>query len=251
MSKLIEILGVKIGNYSLSEVVFEIKKMLKEETGGLLATINAEFIVEAYRNKKFKEVLNGARLSICDGSGPALAAKILKGEKLNRVTGVDLVNELFKLQSLGELEAKFYLLGGGFEVAEKLAKKLRVEYEKIMIVGAESGGNINPETFLLEKNEEVLNRINQSGANIILVAFGQVKQENWIVNNLSGLKNIKVAIGVGGTFDYLLGKVKRAPKLMRLLGLEWLYRLIKEPKRWKRIFNAVIVFPLLVIFNKK
>jgi N-acetylglucosaminyldiphosphoundecaprenol N-acetyl-beta-D-mannosaminyltransferase len=162
---------------------------------------------------------------------------------LERVTGVDLTLELLSGKCP---QAQIYLLGGAPGVAEAV----KIKYARENIVSAEDGGKLLGNNNELENNQAILDRINNSGANILLVAFGQIKQEMWLAENLPKLPNIKIAIGVGGTFDYLSGRAKRPPQWLRNLGLEWLYRLIKEPKRWKRIWNATAVFSWLV-FRKK
>jgi len=114
----------------------------------------------------------------------------------------------------------------------------------LKIVGAESGGEItNPK----DTDIDLINRIKELKPKILFVAFGHVKQEKWIFYHLDQLPSVKLAIGVGGAFDYISGNVRRAPEFMRRIGLEWLFRLIQQPSRWKRILNAVIVFPFLII----
>ncbi|MDO8669589.1 MAG: WecB/TagA/CpsF family glycosyltransferase [Candidatus Buchananbacteria bacterium] len=234
-----EILGVNIDNIGLKESIGRISDFLKSDGQHYIVTVNAEFIVAAQKNEAFKKVLNQASLALCDGFGPILAS----GGKLQRVIGVDLSAELLK----GQVEeAKIFLLGG----EEGSAKRVASKYPQT-VVGAERGGIINQEKWLLDNNEIILNKINASGANILLVGFGQVKQEMWIKRNLEKMPAVKVAMGVGGTFDYLSGQVRRAPKFLRSLGLEWLFRLLIQPQRIGRIFNATVKFLWLVMFDKK
>lgn len=235
-----EILGVKIDQINFSEALDLINSWIKEDSQRMVATVNPEFLVEADKNADFKKVLNSAALATCDGFGIVVAARLLKGIKLSRVTGADLTPALIENNNL-----KIFLLGSSQQTIAVLNKK----FAHANIVGSSSGGHLDDD-YQLEKNDRVLEQIKTSGANLLLVAFGQVKQEFWIKNNLVLLPNIKVAIGVGGTFDFLAGRLKRAPKLVRRLGLEWLYRLIKEPKRWCRIYNATIKFSLLAIKEK-
>ena len=211
----------------------------------IIVTVNPEFIVEAQVNPAFKSVLNSAALATCDGVGLVWAAKILGGEKLPRLTGVELSERIIGGDCPG---AKVFLLGGGKDVA----KNVRDKYEPSAIVGYDDGGRLiaSGDSWTLENNSAVLEKIAESGANALLVAFGQVKQELWIRDNLPILPNIKAAIGVGGTFDYLSGTVRRAPGFLRRSGLEWLFRLAREPKRWRRVFNATAVFGYLVLKEK-
>jgi len=240
----IEILGVKIDNLSLQEVLEKIKQFLISPNQHFIVTPNPEFLVEAQKDNHFKEILNYADLSCADGVGLLKAAKFL-GKRLQRVTGVDLVWAICELAAKNNYSV--YLLGGGEMVAAKASQNLQEQFPDLKIVGAESGGVvIDPKNI----DEELINRINDAKPKIIFIALGQVKQEKWIFYHLDKLPSIKLAIGVGGAFDYISGETKRAPKFIRRLGLEWLFRLIIQPERWKRIFNAVIIFPLLVLKSK-
>ena len=229
----IEILSVKIDQINLSESIKKITDFLNSTKQHYVVTVNPEFVVEASKNEEFKQVLNNASLSTCDGIGLVLVS----GGKLKRVTGVELTESL-----LLEKGVRVFLLGGEEGSGEKLAAM-----HSNIIVGFERGGKINQENWELDDNKKVIEKINSSGANILLVGFGQVKQEMWIKNNLSKMSGVKVAIGVGGTFDYLSGNVRRAPKWMRGLGLEWLFRLITQPRRIGRILNATVKFLWIVI----
>jgi len=238
-----QILGIKIDELDQGRVLTQIGEWLVAEGQHQIATINPEFAVAAQKNQDFKNLLNRTALNTCDGFGLVLTARLLYGHRLLRVTGADLSRKLLE----GVLPiAKIYLLGG----APDIAKAVRTKFVFTGIVGAEDGGKINPDGKRLENNEAVIERINASGANILLVAFGQIKQERWIAENLAGMPGVKVAIGVGGTLDYLAGIVPRAPKWLRSLGLEWLFRLIKEPKRGGRIWQATAVFGWLALKEK-
>jgi len=238
-----EIFGVSISNTNIADALEQINEMLSGNAGNLIATVNPEFVLAAQKNEDFKRVLNNAAIATADGAGIVWAGKLLKKTKFSRVTGVDLCLELLKGKCP---EARIFLLGG----KEGVVDAVRSKYPDAWIVGAESGGDLIEANWELEDNQDIISKINASGANLLLVAFGQVKQEMWLAKNLDKLPNIRIAIGIGGTFDYLSGKIKRAPKFMRAGGLEWLYRLIQEPKRWKRIYNAVVKFPILVIKEK-
>ncbi|MFA6228103.1 MAG: WecB/TagA/CpsF family glycosyltransferase [Patescibacteria group bacterium] len=238
-----QILGIKINELDQSRVLTQIREWLATEGQYQIATINPEFAVAAQKNQAFKNLLNRTALNTCDGFGLVLAARLLYGRRLLRVTGADLSRKLLE----GALPmAKIYLLGG----APGIAEAVRTKFVFTGIVGAEDGGKINSDGKRLENNEAIIERINASGANILLVAFGQVKQEQWIAENLAGMPGVKVAIGVGGTLDYLADKIKRAPEWLRAIGFEWLFRLIKEPKRRKRIWQATAVFGWLALKEK-
>jgi N-acetylglucosaminyldiphosphoundecaprenol N-acetyl-beta-D-mannosaminyltransferase len=244
MYEQVTILGVKINQLSFDRVFAIIKKWCQENEQHKIFTINPEFLVVAKDNLEFKRVLNSADINTCDGIGLSLASDFLYKKSLERVTGSDLSRRLLD----DPAGLKIFLLGGD----EGVAKAVRTKFVFSNIVGAESGGYLINKfgSWTLENNREIIDRINASGANLLLVAFGQVKQELWINNNLILMPGIKVAIGVGGTFDFLADRIKRAPTWMRKFGLEWLYRLIKEPKRFRRIWNATVTFGLMIIKEK-
>jgi len=239
-----QILDVKIDNINLKETIDKILDWLDDGGQHYVATVNPEFVVEAQKNNEFKKILNEADLATCDGMGLVYAGLFLYGKKLTRVTGVDLVKELLESKTKNQ-EPRIFLLGGDMNGAKKVAEKYPSN-----VVGFMRGGQLDVDNYLLDDNNKVIEKINQSGSNILLVGLGQVKQEMWISKNLNKLQNVKVAIGVGGTFDYLSGNVKRANKIFRGVGLEWFVRLVTQPKRFSRIWRAVIVFPLLVVKEK-
>lgn len=242
----VKILGIKIDNFSLQEVLEKINSFLQSKDKHYIVTPNPEFLVAAKKDKAFAQILNYADISIADGIGLIYAAKFL-GQRLQRITGADLVGFLSELAE--QKNYPIFLLGGRADTAEKTAKVLRDTFESIQIVGTDNGGEISPDGKI-SSNPTLVEKINNAKPKILLVALGQAKQEKWIFHHLDQLKTVKVAIGVGGAFDYIAGNIKRAPELIRNLGLEWLYRLTQEPWRWQRIFNAVIIFPLLVLWQK-
>lgn len=236
----IKILGIKINQIDLLGVLGQIDSWLADSAQQTIFTVNPEFVMASQKNDCFRKILNSSSLNVCDGAGTAWAGKFLFNQTLPRVTGVELTEKLLAGQT-----SKIYLLGGSAGSAEALM----IKYPQ-SVAGANSQVKLQKDFLSLENNLDILQKINQSGANILLVAFGQVKQETWINQNLTSLPNIKVAIGVGGTFDYLAGKVKRAPGWMRGLGLEWLFRLVTQPHRIGRIWNATAGFSWLVLLEK-
>jgi N-acetylglucosaminyldiphosphoundecaprenol N-acetyl-beta-D-mannosaminyltransferase len=230
----IDILGVKIDSLKFEEAVDKIDGFVSgRKRCYQVVTVNPEFVVAAQYNRSFKKILNNADLSVPDGKGLEYAAKA-QGEKfVERITGVDLCWALAKLAE--DKGYRIYLLGADPGVALQVANRLKLIHPQIKIVGTYSG---KPD----EKG--LIDRVNQATPDILLVAFGAPKQEKFIYQNRRKL-NCKVAIGVGGTFDYISGIVDRAPLWMRKIGLEWLYRLFKQPKRIKRILTAVVIFPIL------
>lgn len=196
-----------------------------------LATVNPEFLVLAQRDSSFKKILKKTDLRTIDGFGITWLSRWLYNKKTKRITGVDTADILCEWAEKNDLSV-FFL--GGFGVAKKAAKVKKKEYPKLLIAGSMDG---NPN----ELSPEII----QAQPDIIFVAFGCPKQEQWIAQYKDQIPNLKIAIGIGGTFDFWTGKMKRAPEWMQKFGLEWLYRLIQEPTRIKRIWNAVVVFSFL------
>lgn len=217
---------------------------LRLEKTFFMATPNPEMLLEARKNDKFRSILQKTNLNIADGTGIIFAAIFLRAGRLpQRVTGTDLMIEICKLAQ----DKKIFLLGGGPGVAEKTQKVLEEKYGT-NVVGTD-GSAASP-----EHDEDLRRKINAASPDILFVAFGAPKQEMWLDRNLPHLKTVKAAVGVGGAFDFISGKAKRAPRILRKLGLEWLYRLIRQPSRIGRIFNATVRFPLAVLksaFTKK
>lgn len=228
----VKILGVRFDNVTIKEALEKALKFAKDGKKHYICTPNPEMLLEAQKNRKFMKVLDRSSLNTPDGFGILLAARYKHTPLRERVTGTDLMKEI-----LQKSKQKIFLLGAGKGVAEKIAEIWNVAN----IVGTFTG---SPK---VEKEQKIREMINKSKAEILFVAYGAPTQEIWIARNLKHLKTVKLAVGVGGAFDFLAGKVKRAPAWMRKCGLEWMYRLIKEPRRIKRIINAVIKFPIKLI----
>lgn len=161
-----------------------------------------------------------------------------------RVAGADLVWEIARLAE--QKKCSIYLLGGKEGVAMGAAVKLLKKYPNLKIAGAETGGQFNNQKPITN-NQKLIKRINGTRPDILLVAFGQVKQEKWLWHNLAKMPSVKVAMGVGGAFDFIIGHARRAPLRMRKSGLEWFWRVIFQPWRLGRIFTATWRFSRAVI----
>lgn len=242
----LNILNVKIDNLTKSEVLQKISEFLQSDKQHQIVTVNPEFIMAAQHDDEFRNILNKADLSVADGVGLKFAAKKF-GQKLKeRITGVDLI---YKMAKIAEQKNKsIYLLGAKGKVPEKTTMKLLEKYPKLKIAGYETGYR---HWWWKLSDEKIVGHIRRSEADILLVAFGHPKQEKWIYHNLPKMPSVKMAMGVGGSFDYISGNVKRAPKWMRDIGLEWLYRLIRQPWRLPRIMTAVVKFSWAVLRAKK
>jgi N-acetylglucosaminyldiphosphoundecaprenol N-acetyl-beta-D-mannosaminyltransferase len=248
-----KILNVKIDNVSNKEALKKVIEFLQDGQH-IITTPNPEMILDAQNDGDLKNILNQADLALPDGFGLILASKFLRQPLKERISGVDFMQDICALAE--EMRKSVFLVGGKNGVAAKAAASLVKKYPQLKIADAESEGlewQIKNNKWYIEpdRNHELIEHINVSGPDIIFVAFGHNKQERWIAENLTKIPSVKIAMGVGGAFDFIAGMVSRAPVWMRKIGLEWFWRLLKQPWRIKRIFNAIIVFPIQVIFNNK
>ena len=248
MDKL-SIMGVRIDNLSMNEVLKIAEEKIEKDEQYIIYTPNTEFIMMCQKDKEFLNLMNESDINIPDGIGLIYAGKIKKHPLKEKVGGYDLSVNLLKMAN--DKGLKLYVVGGKPGVAEAAMENVREKYPGIKIVGAQHG--YFKGTHLGKKGHEeeiaVIEDINKHQPHILFVGFGAKKQELWIENN-KDLINANVIIGNGGTLDGLAGIVKRAPDIFIKLGLEWLYRLMKEPKRIKRQI-VLPVFMLKVIFGNK
>ena len=269
-NKRIDILGVGVNKLTYEKVLVDILSAINFNRKLFIITANAEALTLTQKDNKFKDIVNKADLVTADGIGPIWAARFLnyKISKIflrflevpflallsllaiifypphlkkilpERVSGSDLFWEI--VHRAYEMDKSVFLLGGKKGVALKVKEKLEQKFKGIKIAGAYAG---------YPEERGLVERINQTNPDILFVAWGQPKQEKWIAKNLTKL-NAKVFIGIGGTFDFVVGKVKRAPKIFQKLGIEWLWRLFQEPKRIGRVFVAVPKFIFKTIAYK-
>lgn len=238
----VSILGIPIDSLTMEEAVVRVTGMLHGSAQYHVMTPNSEMLVEAHRNPAFREVLQKNALNLPDSVGLLWAARMQGRSIPERVSGVDFIERLCRALSG---EDSVFFLGGRNGVGEKTVQKLKIENGKLRIVGVYEG---SPRE---EDAQEIIHRVHTSAATLLLVAYGAPVQDLWIAKHLSSMPNIRVAIGVGGTFDFLAGNIRRAPKWMRSLGIEWLWRLLLQPWRIRRIVIAVMVFPFLVLTSRK
>jgi len=243
-----KILGVKIDNLKFSQVRKKITLFLDAKKLHQIVTVNPEFIMAAQQDAEFKKIINAADLSIPDGFGLKIGAMLGRQKIGERITGVDLTWEIAKLAA--EKGFSIFLLGAAEGVAKKTARRLKLVHPNLKIAGTYAGSPNDKKTIEI---------IKAAKPDILLVAFGAPKQDKFIFNLKNNFSDFgfrisdlpKVAMGVGGTFDYIAGVVPRAPEWMRKLGIEWLYRLVKQPQRHNRIITATIRFPWAVICKRK
>jgi N-acetylglucosaminyldiphosphoundecaprenol N-acetyl-beta-D-mannosaminyltransferase len=262
----IDIAGVGVDDITVSETLERIKSYVRSGTPHYIVTTYSEFIVEAQENDSYREVLNRADLSVPDGIGVIWAAKFLSLPKrdpiitsLNwlgtlcsiilapqslrsvireQVTGSRLIWDIARIAA--ENNCSLALVGGFDGVAEKSAEVLRQRHPNLRVSLA-----YGPAEF----SDDVVRKISESNSDILLIAYQPPKQEIWIADNLQKL-SVKVAIGLGGTFDYLSGLRSPAPDWMHKMGLEWLWRLITQPWRIKRMWRALVAFSLIILRYK-
>ncbi|AEH46332.1 WecB/TagA/CpsF family glycosyltransferase [Parageobacillus thermoglucosidasius] len=216
-------LGVDVCTYTYEQLVAKLMEDIDNNRKSFIVAINPEKIMKAQQDDRLRELLNQATYPIPDGIGVVLASILKRGRIRSRVTGIDMMLRL--CQEAAARGKKIFLYGAKPGVADEAKRRLEKMFPGIQIVGTMHG---------YEKDEQVIKEaINQSGADILFVALGSPAQEYWIANHMHSLSP-KVYQGVGGSFDVISGRIKRAPLLVQKLGLEWLYRLLKEPWRWKR-----------------
>lgn len=239
---------VNINDLNLREALDKIHSLLKAGGKHLVVTANPEIMVRAACDPEYKKVLQSASLILADGIGIVMASYILgQPLKKGKLAGVDLIEGLIKRSVVDRFS--IFIAGSTVDVLNKTTHNLRLKYGNINIVGQYSAIKTNKDFLFYNKNkeeQELISQIQFTKPDILLLAFGYPRQEIWLNKHLDNLP-VKIGIGVGGSFDYLSGAIKRAPEIFRRLGFEWLWRLLIEPWRIKRIFKAVLVFPYLVM----
>jgi N-acetylglucosaminyldiphosphoundecaprenol N-acetyl-beta-D-mannosaminyltransferase len=235
------ILGIKVDDLTREELLEKVDYFLSDQKFHQIATVNPEFILEAQKNEEFKNILNSCDLNIADGVGIKFAFWRYGKNLKFRMAGIDLVKKILKIASGRGLDIFLAANKDGLSTWEETRDAIIRIYPNLLI----DGSNLN-------KNN-VLYKIQNTRYQILLCNFGAPFQELFI--NRQKNDTIKLAIGVGGSFDFLTGKIKRAPVLVCRLGFEWFWRLLQKPdpsvpRRWKRIWNAVIVFPIRILLRK-
>jgi len=225
-----QILGIPIST-ERPEIILEqiIKGLVGNKDFVHVLSLNPENIVLSTKDALFKRIIAEATYTINDGVGIVLASQIVNGASVPRMTGVDLMEKL--INEASEKSLRVLLIGGKHNLAEELADCYNRSYPASSFKGMVGFRNVRAP--LKEESTGVLSIVAAMRPQMIFVAFGSPEQEKWIYENRASLQGI-TCIGVGGSFDFLAGVVTRAPKLIRRVGLEWLYRLVKQPWRWRR-----------------
>ena len=238
MGERLEILGVGIDKVNSQQALEKIGEFIASGQPHQIVTANAEIIYQASKNEKMCNVINNAQMVTADGSGVVWASRQLGQPLEQRVTGIDLVNSICEQSAKDKW--KIYILGSAPGVAATAAVNIRDKFPGCNIVGTHHG------YFNAKEEKQILAELEQLKPDVLFVALGAPKQEYWIADHLAEL-GIPVGMGIGGSMDVLSGNVKRAPKWMQKMSLEWLYRLLIQPTRFKR----VLALPKFMLAVKK
>jgi N-acetylglucosaminyldiphosphoundecaprenol N-acetyl-beta-D-mannosaminyltransferase len=230
------ILGIKLSNFKKDELLKRLDFFLNEEKSHFLVTPNPEIILRAGQDEEYFYILNKADIAIADGFGIVLAG-LLKRQKINRVTGSDLTPLILNLAEDKNYKILIINWRAGLSSKDDLEKTLTNKWPKLLFEILET----DKKDYLLEEEN---NFINNFSPQIIFNTLGAPWQEKMIWHQLPKWPSVRLALAVGGSFDFLTEKIKRAPIVFRKLGIEWLWRLIKQPSRFKRIWTATVVFGL-------
>ncbi|MDP2586531.1 MAG: WecB/TagA/CpsF family glycosyltransferase [Candidatus Komeilibacteria bacterium] len=270
----VNILGVKIDKVTQVRVLEKLDSFLGQQ----IITANPEIVLAAWQNQEYRDLINNSELVVADGIGLLWAAKFLSlpsdhlltsliqtmvsGASLvfapdyckevlpERISGVDLMEKICELAS--QKNWKIYLLGAQEGIAAKTAEVLKNKYLNLNIVGAEAGGEIPSTNFQDTNNFQItISKIEETQPDILFVAMGSPKQDFMAKEILRRAPWLKLAMGVGGAFDFISGKTRRAPVIYQDIGIEWLWRLFTQPWRFFRTFNATVRFIWNVIKFKQ
>ncbi|MDI3471770.1 MAG: N-acetylglucosaminyldiphosphoundecaprenol N-acetyl-beta-D-mannosaminyltransferase [Thermotogaceae bacterium] len=226
----VEIFGVRVLASKREDILHEIVKILLSNRKAFIVTLNAQILDRALRDKEYLNIIRTADLVVPDGEGVVWASKILTGKKLHKTPGVELIEDISRVVT--SLNRSIFLLGGKEGVAKLAGKRLNEKYG-VKISGSYHG------FFDIEEEERIVQIINSTKADVLFVGMGVPKQEKFIMKYWDSLK-VKIAMGVGGSFDVISGVKKRAPKTIIDLKLEWLYRIFQDPlKKWKVPFELL------------
>jgi len=231
----VDILGVGFDRVDLAAAA---ERIIERHAAGqrtFVITANPEFVMLARRDAELGEIARAADLVVADGAGVLVASRVLRDALPGRVPGRLLVPAILQLVS-----GPVFLLGAAPGVAERAAETLVRRIPSLRVAGTHAGSPAP------EDDEAIRERIQAAGARVVLVAYGMPAQERWISRNLPLLAAVRTAIGVGGVFDQLAGRVRMPPRFVHAIGLEWLWRLAFEPRRWRRQ-RALPVFAALVV----
>lgn len=242
MRNTVKILGIDIDNIDIDEAGVLTKDLIEKsnKTCKIVVAPNTEFIMLAQKDKEFYNILKNAELATPDSVGVMIGGKLQKKQFKERIPGQAYFR---KVLEIGEREGwTFYMLGGEDNIPKLAVEKLKKDYPNIKIIGYHEG------FFKQHSEEDVIKEINELKPNVLFVAMGAPLQEKWISKHKNELQ-VDIAAGQGGTFDYEAGKIKRAPKIIQKLCIEWLWRLILQPTRITRMI-VLPIYLVKIIFTK-
>lgn len=220
----ISLLGVRVDKVTMKEALLTVDEYIKSGAPHLIVTADASGVVVAQQDNELRQIINGADMVTPDSTGIMSASKLYGNPLPQKVSGIDLAVEIASRAARDGYS--LFLLGAAPGVAEAAGESLQKRFPGLKIAGTRDG--------FFQDDEEVVQQVASSGAKVLLVAMGIPKQEKWITKHKDKL-GVCVAMGVGGTFDVLSGKVNRAPMWMRKHGLEWVHRLVSNPKKITKV----------------
>lgn len=231
-----QLFGVRVHRLTMEEAVAVTRRLLLSGGFHQIVTVNGPMLVQAARQARIRQLLNAVSLAIPDGVGVVIAARVLGLPPFVRVAGVDLVDRLCAL--CAKEGFRVHLLGAAAGVAEAAGRALQSRYAGLQIAGTHHG------YFGPDEEAGLVESIRKARPHLLLVALGFPRQEEWIAAHRESLPS--VCIGVGGTLDVFAGRVRRAPEWAQRTGLEWAYRLMQEPRRWRVIMSLPLLIALAV-----
>ena len=234
----VELLGFNIDNYTFEEAVLKAKSLIDGGRVAQVITINPEMFDAAEKDSNFANIIREAEMVIPDGVGVKLGLK-LKGKNVSRIPGIDFAKRLLKEAAISNIPVA--IIGSKEEVITKAVENLKKEISGLNIVYYHNG--------YFSDDNEIYGELKKSSPKLILVALGSPKQDKFIYG-AKKILNPALMVGIGGSLDVWSGTVKRAPKIFRKLGIEWLYRTVTQPSRFKRIFPALPLFLIKVLSYK-
>jgi len=235
----VDILGVGFDRVALVDAVARIEQRLDSGERTFIITANPEFVMLCRQDREVAAIAEHADLVVPDGTGAVVASRLLGDPLPGRAPGRLLVDRLAALAT--ERRLSLFLLGAGPGIAEGAAARLRARHPDLRVAGTYAGS--------ADDDGDVVPRVLAAAPDVVLVAFGMPKQERWIARNLTRLPSVRVAVGVGGSLDYLAGAAKAPPAIVHAIGLEWLWRLAREPQRWRRQ-RVLPLFAVLVLLAR-
>ncbi|PFQ70647.1 glycosyltransferase [Bacillus cereus] len=239
MNTRINMMNFNVDNLSMQETLLKIEEIIKDRKPTQHVVVNASKAVMIQKDEKLRRIINECPLINADGQSIVWASKFLGKPLVERVAGIDLMEEIIQLSA--EKEYSIYFFGAKEEVVKEVVKLYKHKYPSLKVAGYRNG------YFKEEDNEEIVNDIKNSNADILFVAFSSPKKEYWLKNFCTEME-VPFQMGVGGSFDVVAGITKRAPRWMQKLGMEWFYRFMQEPKRmWKRYLLGNLKFVSYVV----